>query len=156
SIRAESAATSAMLAVLPAALAGRVSAFVHGYAEAFRALVRGVRLVGQGLEELSRVDIDGMLDDAGLQADWLALTEMWYFEESPQDLGQWFTINGRPGVIITRRDYVEDLRSRPTYMNAVEAFKADHPDPSAVPVGTKFRYNFRFTGSGSASGQYNA
>lgn len=153
---AESAATSGMSAVLPAALAGHVSAWVHGYADALRALIRGVRSVAQGAEELSTVDIGGMLDDAGLQADWLALTEMWYFEESPQDLGQWFTLNGRPCVVITRRDYVDDLRSRPTYMDAVEAFKAAHPDPSAVPVGTTFRYNFRFTGPGSASGQYNA
>jgi len=154
--KAESDAISGMSAVLPAALAGQIAAFVHGYAEVFRSLIRGVRLVEQGVKELSTVDIGGMLDDAGLQADWLALTEMWYFEESPQDLGQWFTVNGRPCVVITRSDYIEDLRSRPTYMDAVEAFKSANPDPSAVPVGTKFKYNFRFTGSGSASGQYNA
>jgi len=145
-----------MSAVLPAALAGQIAAFVHGYAEVFRSLIRGVRLVEQGVKELSTVDIGGMLDDAGLQADWLALTEMWFFEESPQALGQWFTINGRPCVVITRRDYIDDIRSRPTYLDAVEAFKAAHPDPSAVPVGTTFRHNFRFTGPGSASGQYNA
>jgi hypothetical protein len=153
---AESAAISGMSAVLPAALAGRISAFVHGYADAIRSVIRRIRSVAQGAEELSTVDIDGMLDDAGMQADWLALTEMWYFEESPQDLGQWFTLNGSPCVVITRRDYVDDIRSRPTYLVAVEAFKAAHPDPGAVPVGTKFRYNFHFTGPGSASGQYNA
>jgi hypothetical protein len=153
---AESTATSGLSAVLPAALAGQVSGWVHGYANALRTLIHGASLVAKGAEELSTVDIDGMLDDAGLQADWLALTEMWFFEESPQALGQWFTINGRPCVVITRRDYIDDIRSRPTYLDAVEAFKAAHPDPSAVPVGTTFRHNFRFTGPGSASGQYNA
>jgi hypothetical protein len=153
---AESAATSGMSAVLPAALTGQVSAWVHGYADALRSLIRRVRSVAQGAEELSTVDIGGMLDEAGMQADWLALTEMWYFEESPQDLGQWVTHNGRPCVIITRRDYVDDLRSRPPYLEAVEAFKAAHPDPGAVPVGTTFRHDFHFTGPGSASGQYNA
>jgi len=153
---AESAATSGMSAVLPTALTGQVSGWVHGYANAVRSLISKVRSVAKGLEELSTVDIDGMLDEAGMQADWLALTETWLFEESPQDLGQWGTHNGRPCVTITRRDYVDDLRSRPPYLEAVEAFKAAHPDPGAVPVGTTFRHDFHFTGPGSASGQYNA
>jgi Domain of unknown function (DUF4157) len=153
---AESAATSGMSAVLPATLAGQVSAWVHGYADALRSIIRRVRSVAQGAEELSTVDIDGILDEAGMEADWLALTEMWYFEESPQDLGQWVTNNGRPCVIITRRDYIDDLRSRPAYLEAAEAFRKAYPDPGAVPVGTTFRHDFHFTGPGSASGQYNA
>lgn len=156
SVKAESAAISGMSAVLPAALAGQIAAMIHGNADALRSLISRVRSVAQGAKELSTVDIDGMLDEDGMQADWLALTEMWYFEESPQDLGQWVTNNGRPCVIITRRDYVDDLRSRPPYLEAVEAFKAAHPDPAAVPVGTTFRHDFHFTGPGSASGKYNA
>ena len=153
---AESATVTGMSAVLPAALSGRITTVVRDYADVVRTVIGGLSSVAQGLEELSTVDVDGILDQAGLQADWLALTEVWFFEESPQALGQWGTCNGIPCVTINRPDYIDDLRSRPTYLEAVEAFKATHPDPSLLAVGTRFRHSFRFTGPGSASGQYNA
>jgi hypothetical protein len=153
---AESATVAGLVIVLPSVVSSRIAAWVRTYVDGIRRVYDTVGSVLRGVQELSTVDLDGLLDEAGLQADWLALTEVWFFEESPQALGRWGTCNGVPCVTITSRDYVDDIRSRPTYQEAIDAFKTARPTPGSVSIGTVFRHSFQFTGPGSASGDYNA
>ncbi len=72
---AERQTVAGLTATLPTVVSSSVGGVVHLYADSVRSVINAADSVLKGEQELSTVDIDGILDDAGLQADWLALTE---------------------------------------------------------------------------------
>jgi len=125
----------------------------------FRAIERALYIP----KKLMEVRWDGLVDTRGLKADWLRLTAVWFAGTSPPDLGAWGTLKagesvsqspfikeavGLPYVVISRRDYVDDLVAKPSYQEALKEF--------AKNGFSRTEHVFTFSPDGSKSGSYNA
>lgn len=92
------------------------------------------------VKKLSEVQWSDVVDTEGLQGDWLGLYSVWFFETSPEDLGTWSELDGAPMVTITDSSYINDLRNKPNYTEAIESLRTTYPDPK---VGDSISYPFR-------------
>jgi WXG100 family type VII secretion target len=103
--------------------------------------------------KLLAVQWSDIVDTEGLKGDWLNLFSVWFFETRPASLGVWGEKNGTPIVTITDPNYVDDLKNKPNYAEAIQALKTKYPN---LKVGDSIRHSFRFTGPGTTTGEYNA
>ena len=105
---------------------------------------------------LSEVDWGAPFDTTGLEGDWYALYLAWFFDTSPSSIGVWSYEGGEPLVTITSPGYIHDLRNKPHYRKAINQFIQEHPDFNQIRIGDSTSLEFRFTGTGSARGGYDA
>ncbi|HFQ94444.1 MAG TPA: WXG100 family type VII secretion target [Anaerolineae bacterium] len=103
--------------------------------------------------KLAAVQWSDIVDTEGLKGDWLNLFAVWFFETKPSSLGVWGEKNDTPIVTITDPNYIDDLKNKPNYAEAIQALKTKYPN---LKVGDSIRHPFRFTGPGTTTGEYNA
>lgn len=113
-------------------------------------------------KKLLEVKWSGIFEDEGLTADWRFLWFVWYYELSPKELGQWIDDST---CIITRDDYINDLKSRDHYRKSIELFKKQYSKFSDIEIGDHLTepknnsskgYLWVFTGPGTTTGKYTA
>jgi RHS repeat-associated protein len=105
-----------------------------------------------------------MYNTEGLTADWGKLRdEVWYDQQRPTELGVWLRDDRYPNVdqvLIARKDYVQDIKSRPSYQLAtgevlskwVAEFKGKLPDLGHSEFSTQ-RYTLK---EAARADRYNA
>lgn len=106
--------------------------------------------------DLSQVDWTAVFDTTGLQGDWASLFAVWFFEQSPPDLGVWeggsVTISEETA---RGRFLINDLKSRPQYQTGLERFRQKFPTVETIKPGDNHGHSFVFTGPGTAEkGKY--
>lgn len=117
-----------------------------------------IRKVIHFFHDLTRVDWMGPFNTTGLKADWGRMFFIWFCELSPADLGIWSRNGDAATVTITEGtgpEYIYDLRNKPYHLRAMNQFRAEYPDFESLEVGNHTRSGFRFTGEGTATGNYN-
>jgi RHS repeat-associated protein len=104
--------------------------------------------------KLLDVDIAGAVNTENLEGNWLQFYFVWFFETSPDDLGEWGDLDGTPVVTITSEDFVNDLKSKPNYEETSQLLRDACPIADSSCIGTSIENHFIFTGPGTTTGNY--